>query len=77
MFKAHHKNAAENQHSIKIMYKTILLSIFFNKQGIWAQNAAFMTNKRNKYKILVGKFEGKTPLGKSVCSSKSSFKNGS
>jgi hypothetical protein len=38
---------------------------------------AFMTDKRNKYKILVGKFEGKNPLGKSVCSSKSSFKNGS
>jgi len=29
---------------------------------------AFMTDKRNKYKVLVGKFEGKNPLGKSVCS---------
>jgi hypothetical protein len=38
---------------------------------------AFMTDKRNKYKILVGKFEEKNPLGKSLCSLKSSFKNGS
>ena len=65
MFKAHHQNAAENQHSIQIMYKTILLSVFY-KQGIWAQNMAFMPDKRNKYKVLVGKFEGKNTVGKSV-----------
>jgi len=59
------------------MYKTIPLCVFFYEQGMWAQNMVFTIDKRNKYKVLVGKFERKNPLGKSVCSWKSSFKNAS
>jgi len=39
---------------------------------------AFTIDERKKYEVLVGKFERKkNPLGKSVCSWKSSFKNAS
>jgi hypothetical protein len=58
------------------MHKIIPLCVFY-EQGIWAQNMTFIRDKRNNYKVLVGKFEKKNSLGKSVFSWKTSFKNAS
>jgi hypothetical protein len=38
--------------------------MFKSRRTRWAGHAALMGEKRNAYKILVGKPEGKTPLGR-------------
>jgi hypothetical protein len=49
-------------------YVTLLLCrLFYDAVTIWTGHVARMGEKRNAYKILVGKPEGKRPLGRSRC----------
>jgi hypothetical protein len=41
-----------------------LKQVKFSRRMSWAGHAALMGEKRNAYRILVGKPEGKRPLGK-------------
>jgi hypothetical protein len=38
-----------------------------SRRMIWARHVTGIGEKRNAYKILVGKTEGNTPLGRIIC----------
>jgi hypothetical protein len=47
--------------------KSYIISIIWSRRMRWAGHVARMGEKRNVYRLLVGKPEGKRPLGKPRC----------
>jgi hypothetical protein len=59
------KTAYEELHNLYI--SPSIIRIIKSKRMRWAGHVARMGEKRNVYRLLVGKPEGKRPLGRSRC----------
>jgi hypothetical protein len=49
---------------IIVLFHRVLSVVIKSKRMRWANNVGYMGEMRNAYKILVGKSEGKRPLGR-------------
>jgi hypothetical protein len=54
-----------NEELHNLYYSTNIISIIKSRRMRWARHVARMGEKRNVYRLLVGKPEGKRPLGRS------------
>jgi hypothetical protein len=54
--------------SLRDLYSSpSIIRIIKSRRMIWAGHVARMLEKRNSYRLLVGKVEGKRPLGRPRC----------
>jgi hypothetical protein len=56
-----------NKELHNLYFSPSIIRMMKSRRMRWAGHAARMGEKRNTYRILVGKLEGKRPLGTSTC----------
>jgi hypothetical protein len=59
---------------LRYVYSTSIVRIFESMRMRWTGQVARMGEKRTAYRVLVGKLEGKKPLGRSRCRCVDNFK---